>query len=100
MWGPDSIIQGLPFYLPNAERLMISPLSAEGRAAIASHGLLIVCESSDAACKKTAESLAAIGAHTTNVTLTRSFLGICSSPITYQITVLPPASLAQSIRVQ
>jgi 4-amino-4-deoxy-L-arabinose transferase-like glycosyltransferase len=90
MWGSKAIVQGLPFYLPKAERLIINPLSAEGHAAIASHGLLIVCVSDDAPCQKTAEALADTGARMTNAILTRSFLGISSPPISYQITVVPP----------
>ena len=43
MWGSEGIVPGLPFYLPNAQRLIAGPSSAEGRAAIATHGLLIVC---------------------------------------------------------
>jgi hypothetical protein len=77
--------------LPNAQRLIAGPLSAEGRAAIATHGLLIVCTSDDVPCQKTAESLANAGAHTIIATLTRRFLGVSSPPISYQITVVPPA---------
>lgn len=90
MWGSEAIVQSLPFYLPEAERLIINPLSAEGHAAIASHGLLIVCVSDDAPCQKTAEALADPGARTINAILTRSFLGISSPPMSYQITVVPP----------
>ena len=39
----EGIVSGLPFYLPQAKPLMVGPLSAEGRAAIAAKGLLIVC---------------------------------------------------------
>jgi hypothetical protein len=91
MWGSEAIVPGLPFYLPNAQRLIAGPLSAEGRAAIATHGLLIVCTSDDAPCQKTADAFADAGARTITATLTRSFLGVSSPAISYQITVVPPA---------
>jgi 4-amino-4-deoxy-L-arabinose transferase-like glycosyltransferase len=96
MWGPDAIIQGLPFYLPAAERLIINPLSAEGHAAIASHGLLIVCVKDDEQCQKTTAALDA-AARTINITMTRRFLGVSGSELSYQITWVPPASSVQGI---
>jgi len=89
--GSEGIVSGLPFYLPKAQPLTVGPLSAEGRAATASHGLLIVCVSGDAPCQKTAEAFADSGARTTTATLTRSFLGFSSPPMSYQITVVPRA---------
>ena len=91
IFGSEGIVSGLPFYLPKAQPLTVDPLSAEGRAAIASHGLLIVCVSSDAPCQKTAEAFAGSGARATTATLTRSFLGFSSPPMSYQITVVPRA---------
>jgi len=91
MWGSEAIVPGLPFYLPNAQRLIAAPLSAEGRAAIAARGLLIVCTNDDLACRKTAEGFGGAGARTIAATLTRRFLGVSSPPQTYQITVVPPA---------
>jgi 4-amino-4-deoxy-L-arabinose transferase-like glycosyltransferase len=91
MWGSEGIVPGLPFYLPNAQRLIAGPLSAESRAAIAIHGLLIVCTSDDPACQKTAEGFTGAGARTIAATVTRRFLGVSSPPETYQITVVPPA---------
>ena len=90
IWGSEGIASGLPFYLPKARPLMISPLSAEGRAAIAAHGLLIACTSGDEGCRQTAESFAHAGAVSTTVTLTRSFLGFSSPPVGFQITAVPP----------
>jgi hypothetical protein len=90
-FGSEGIVSGLPFYLPKAQPLTVGPLSAEGRAAIASHGLLIVCVRGDTSCETTAEAFAGSGARTTTATLTRSFLGFSSPPVTYQITVVPPA---------
>jgi 4-amino-4-deoxy-L-arabinose transferase-like glycosyltransferase len=90
IWGSEGIVSGLPFYLPKARPLMIGPLSAEGRAAVAAHGLLIACTSSDEGCRQTAESFAQAGAATKTVTLTRSFLGFSSPPVGFQITAVPP----------
>lgn len=91
IWGSEGIVSGLPFYLPKAQPLTAGPLSAEGRAAIASRGLAIICTSVDAGCQQTAEALAEAGKRTTTATLRRSFLGFSSPPATYQITVVPPA---------
>ena len=62
---------------------MISPLSADGRAAIAAHGLLIICTSNDEGCRQTAESFVRAGVASKSVTLTRSFLG-ASPPVSFQ----------------
>jgi 4-amino-4-deoxy-L-arabinose transferase-like glycosyltransferase len=90
IWGSEGIVSGLPFYLPRARPLMIGPLSAEGRAAIAAHGLLIVCTSGDEGCRQTAESFARAGAASKTATLTRSFLGFSSPPESFEITAVPP----------
>jgi hypothetical protein len=52
---------------------------------------LIVCVRGDTSCETTAEAFTGSGARTTTATLTRSFLGFSSPPVTYQITVVPPA---------
>jgi 4-amino-4-deoxy-L-arabinose transferase-like glycosyltransferase len=90
IWGSEGIVSGLPFYLPKARPLTIGPLSAEGRAAIAAHGLLIVCTNNDEGCRQTAEGFARAGAASKSVTLTRSFLGFSSPPVSFQITAVPP----------
>jgi hypothetical protein len=90
IWGSEGIVSGLPFYLPKARPLMISPVSAEGRAAIAAHGLLIACTGGDEGCRQTAQSFAQAGAASKTVTLTRSFLGFSSAPVSFQITAVPP----------
>jgi 4-amino-4-deoxy-L-arabinose transferase-like glycosyltransferase len=90
IWGSQGIVSGLPFYLPKARQLMAGPLSAEGRAAIAAHGLLIVCTSGDEGCRQTAESFVRTGAASKDVTLTRRFLGFSSRPVSFQITAVPP----------
>lgn len=90
IWGSEGIVSGLPFYLPKARPLMIGPLSAEGRAAVAAHGLLIVCVTGDEGCRQTAESFAQAGVASRSVTLARSFLGFSSPPVSFQITAVPP----------
>jgi len=89
-WGSEGIVSGLPFYLRKARPLMVGPLSPEGRAAVAAHGLLIVCVTGDEGCRQTAESFAQTGAASKSVTLTRSFLGFSSPPASFQITAVPP----------
>ncbi len=90
-WGSPDITAGLPFYLPAARRLMADPLSAEGRAAIGAHGLVVVCLSADAPCRKTGAALADAGGHAANASFTRSFLGASGQPMNFEIIVVPPA---------
>jgi 4-amino-4-deoxy-L-arabinose transferase-like glycosyltransferase len=90
IFGSQGIVSGLPFYLPQAKPLMVGPLSAEGRAAIAAKGLLIVCISGDEGCRQTAKPFIEAGAPSKTVTLTRSFLGFSSAPESFQITAVPP----------
>ncbi len=90
-WGSPKITAGLPFYLPEASPLMVDPLSAEGRAAIGTDGLVVVCLSTDAPCRRVGAEFAAAGAHAANVIFTRSFLGVSGEPMNFEITVVPPA---------
>jgi 4-amino-4-deoxy-L-arabinose transferase-like glycosyltransferase len=90
-WGSPAITSGLPFYLPAARPLSADPLSAEGRAATSVRGLLVVCLSTDAPCRKIGEVLADAGGRTTSATFTRSFLGLSGRPMSFRITVVPPA---------
>ena len=90
IWGSEGIVSGLPFYLPNARPLMVGPLSAEGRAAVTAKGLLIVCVSGDDGCRLNAKAFVDAGATSKSVTLTRSFLGFSSPPVSFQITAVPP----------
>jgi 4-amino-4-deoxy-L-arabinose transferase-like glycosyltransferase len=90
-WGSADITGGLPFYLPAARPLSADPLSAAGRAAASAHGLLVVCLSADAPCRETGLALAAAGARTTDATFTRAFFGRSGQPMSFQITVMPPA---------
>ena len=90
IWGSEGIVSGLPFYLPKARPLMVGPLSAEGRAEIAAHGLLIVCTSADDGCRQNAKAFIDAGAPGKTLTLTRSFLGFSSPPVSFQITAVPP----------
>jgi 4-amino-4-deoxy-L-arabinose transferase-like glycosyltransferase len=90
IWGSESIASGLPFYLPKARPLMVGPLSAEGRAAVSAKGLLIACVSADDGCRQNAKAFIDAGAPSKTVTLTRSFLGFSSPPVSFEITAVPP----------
>ena len=91
-WGSLDITGGLAIYLPGAQLLTTSPWSPEGRAAVSAHGLVVVCLTSDAACRQAEEILEKGGARTTPVALTRSFLGFTGPPLNLRITVVPPLS--------
>jgi 4-amino-4-deoxy-L-arabinose transferase-like glycosyltransferase len=91
VWGSPEITAGLPFYLPAARPLMADPLSADGRAVINAHGLVVVCLSTDAPCRKTGAALADAGGHGANASFTRSFLGVLGPPMNFEINVVPPA---------
>ena len=93
-WGSEDITAGLPIYLPQARRLPVSPLSAEGRAATDAQGLFIVCLKNDALCRGVGNALASAGAQTSTVALTRSFLGFSGPPLDLQLTVAPPLQTA------
>jgi len=90
LWGSEGIVSGMPFYLPKAKPLTIGPLSPEGRAAVAAHGLLIVCASDDEGCRQNAKPFIDAGAPSKTVTLTRSFLGFSAKQVSFQITAVPP----------
>jgi Dolichyl-phosphate-mannose-protein mannosyltransferase len=90
-FGTEAITGGLPIYLPTSRSLSLSPLSAEGRAASNGQGLIVVCLMNDVSCLQTSEMLAAAGARTANVAITRSFLGFTGPPLNVRITVVPPA---------
>jgi 4-amino-4-deoxy-L-arabinose transferase-like glycosyltransferase len=95
-WGSYQITSGLAFYLPHARPLQADPLSAEGRAAIGTHGLLVVCLSEDTPCRQTGAALAAAGARTADASFRRTFLGFSGPPMDFQITAVPAARLAGS----
>jgi MFS family permease len=88
-WGSDSIVGGMPFYMPDAQRLSVDPLSAAGRAASSAHGLAVICLIGDAPCQNVADALAKAGARTASAALTRTYLGFSSRPLDIQITVIP-----------
>ncbi|MGO9702157.1 MAG: glycosyltransferase family 39 protein [Xanthobacteraceae bacterium] len=92
-WGSPNITAGLPFYLPEANPLTVAPLSAEGRAAIGAHGLVVVCVSTDAPCREIGAALANVGGHAADAMFTRSFLGVSGEPMNFEITVVPPTSV-------
>jgi 4-amino-4-deoxy-L-arabinose transferase-like glycosyltransferase len=92
IWGSPDIIAGLPFYLPMARPLADDPLSAQGRAAIAARGLVIVCRSADAPCRKTGQALVDAGGHSVNASFARHFLGASGKPMDFEMTAVPPAA--------
>jgi len=91
VWGSEDIIDGLFYYLPDAQRFNPDPLSPEGRAESSAHQLVVICLSEDAGCRKMADALTEAGARTTIATSTRRFLGVSSQPLNFQITVVPQA---------
>jgi hypothetical protein len=94
-WGSAGIVGGMDLYMPDAQRLLVDPLSDAGRAATSSHGLAVICLIGDPPCQRIGEELAKAGARTTTAALTRSFLGFSSRPLNVQITVVPaPAGAA------
>ena len=88
-WGSPELTGGLPFYLPNAQPLEVSPLSPEGRSAIGASGLLVACRTDDAPCEATAAALAGGASRSADVTYARSFLGLAGPPSLYRVTVVP-----------
>jgi hypothetical protein len=88
-WGSPELTGGLPFYLPNARPLEVSPLSPEGRSAIGASGLLVACRTDDAPCEATAAALAGGASRSADVTYARSFLGLAGPPSLYRVTVVP-----------
>jgi 4-amino-4-deoxy-L-arabinose transferase-like glycosyltransferase len=92
-WGSPAVAGGLPFYLPGAHPLDADPLSAEGRAASKTAGLLIVCLDSDTPCRSTEAALAggAAEARSDDVTIQHTFLGFTGPATRAHITIVPPA---------
>ena len=88
-WGSPALTDGLPFYLPNARPLEVSPLSPEGRAAVVANGLLVACLRDDTPCQATAAALGTGASRSADVTYARSFLGIAGPPSFYRVTVVP-----------
>jgi 4-amino-4-deoxy-L-arabinose transferase-like glycosyltransferase len=88
-WGSPELTGGLPFYLPNARPLEVSPLSPEGRAAIGASGLLIACLNDDAPCQAAAAAFTNRANRSEDVTYARSFLGFAGPPSFYRVTVVP-----------
>jgi 4-amino-4-deoxy-L-arabinose transferase-like glycosyltransferase len=90
-WGSAALASGLPFYLPGARPLDADPLSAEGRAASKTAGLLVVCLESDSACRSTADALAGAAAEhrSDDITIRHTLLGFSGPATRAYITVVP-----------
>ncbi len=88
-WGSPDIVDGLPFYLPGSRPLEADPLSKDGRAAIATRGLLIACLDSDAPCQAVNAALAGAGNRSADVTFRHTFLGFVGPAIKYRVAMVP-----------
>jgi 4-amino-4-deoxy-L-arabinose transferase-like glycosyltransferase len=90
-WGSAALVDGLPFYLPGARPLNLDPLSAVGRAASESEGLLLVCLESDAPCQASIAALAGSDAkqRSDDIVIRHTFLGFTGPATGVHITVRP-----------
>lgn len=85
--GSREIVQGLPFYLPEARPL--TSYSSLDRAEIDAKGFVIICIAEDPSCRLTSTQPAG-AAKVQDVTFMRRFLGFSGPPASYQITVVLP----------
>jgi 4-amino-4-deoxy-L-arabinose transferase-like glycosyltransferase len=89
-WGSASLTESLPFYVAGMDRLKDDPLSDLGRDEIAAQGLVVACRDDDKSCLTAQAAVAgAVGAHSANATISRSFLGFAAKPIGFRVTVVP-----------
>jgi 4-amino-4-deoxy-L-arabinose transferase-like glycosyltransferase len=90
-WGSAAVTGGLPFYLPNARPLDADPLSADGRTAIETAGLLVVCLDNDAPCISTDKALTDSGGEhrSADLTIRHSLLGFSGPPTKAHFTIVP-----------
>lgn len=89
IYGSHEIVQGLPFYLPDARITHELPPSPDRWAAVAADGFAIVCEARDAPCRAINPSLPQTGLRSETVTFTRKYFGASGPPATFVITVPP-----------
>ncbi len=97
LWGSTQIIRGLPFYLPKAHVLRSDPADPKNRAEVGARGLVIICNSDDQPCLDTGATFAGAQSRTTNITLTRTFLGFAGPPSSYRIIVVPAEMTAAMV---
>ncbi|HEY1748242.1 MAG TPA: glycosyltransferase family 39 protein [Xanthobacteraceae bacterium] len=90
-WGSAALASGLPFYMPGVRPLDEDPLSAKGRAARKSAGLLLVCLDGDAPCQTTVTLLAGgdAGQRSDDIVIRHAFLGFTGPPIRAHVTFVP-----------
>jgi hypothetical protein len=86
--GTREIVQGVYFYLPQSHPAEI-PSPADAATAIGKNGLVIICSSADERCRSASAALMDPASRSTDVTFTRTFLGIEGPPLSYRITVIP-----------
>ena len=98
LWGTGRIVEGLPFYLPDAHLLgpgLLQPGDFDdprNRAEISANGVVIVCSLDDAACLASGAAIArAAGGteRTRDLTVTPGFLGFAGPPSRYRIIAVP-----------
>jgi 4-amino-4-deoxy-L-arabinose transferase-like glycosyltransferase len=92
-WGSAALTNGLPFYLPGARPLNVDPLSAAGRAASKSEGLLLVCLDGDTPCRASVAALAGGDAErrSDDIVIRHTFLGFTGPATKVHVTVVPAA---------
>ncbi len=88
-WGSPGITGDLPYYLPGSVPLASDPLSPSGRAETASHGLLLACLDTDAACTATAASLSGAASQVAHGAIAPTFVGFSGPRAGFQLTVVP-----------
>jgi hypothetical protein len=92
-WGSAALTNGLPFYLPGVRPLNVDPLSAAGRAASKSEGLLLVCLDGDTPCRASVAALAGGDAErrSDDIVIRHTFLGFTGPATKVHVTVVPAA---------
>lgn len=85
--GSESILQGLPYYLPKVRPVAVTSLSEGDRAEVAEKGMVMVCVADDPGCRADAATVPGVASRTENVTFVRTFLGRSGPPAGYRITV-------------
>lgn len=89
-WGSPDVTGNLPFYVAGARPLYGDPLSAENRARIAAHGVLIACLDGDAGCRKVQAALGAEpNSKAADLSIARTFLGFAGPPAAVHLAAVP-----------
>ena len=86
--GTDEIITGLAFYLPGTRIIYFTGLRPNNPAYRNTEEVAIICLSTDKLCRDNSAQLEDNSTRSTDVTLTRSFLGRTGAPMSYHIAVV------------